>query len=67
MGGSPMSWPSHMGRPPMSARPTAQIISRVQVPVGATASSPVSETHCVAVRLGGEQVEENQRPVGVRT
>lgn len=45
-------------------RPTAHIISKVRVLAGATASSPVSEPNCVAVRQGGEQGEENWRPVG---
>ena len=39
-------------------RPTAHIISEVQVLVGGEASAPVSEPNCVAMRRGGEQGEE---------
>ena len=55
------------GKMPVPVRPTAHIISRVQVPAGATASSPVFNPYCVAARRGGEQGKENRWPVGVRT
>ena len=48
-------------------RPTAHINSKVQVLAGGTASAPVSNPNCVAVRRGGEPGAENRWPVGVRT
>ena len=55
------------GEQPAVVRPTAHINNKVQVLVGGTASAPVSNPNCVAVRRGGEQGAENRRPVGVRT
>jgi hypothetical protein len=55
------------GQRPAVVRPTAHINSEVQVLAGEEASIPVSEPNCVAVRLRGEQGDENQWPVGVRT